>query len=172
MSTKLIRRFLIASGLFLGATVAFSPAAFAATDGTVGLSGSVASTLAITAAPTGGATSMNLQGTGTAGVETIIQVADLAIDTNNSTGYTLTVTSGNLVNTTATTPIAYQVTTVADGGTAPVTGAFTVASGTNYTVASSAAGSVPKDLYIKYTPAQYQDPGSYSATINVSVADN
>lgn len=172
MSTKLIRRFLIASGLFIGATAAFSPTAFAATTGTVGLQGTVASTLAIAATATAGATTLNLQGAGTAGVQTIVKVADLAIDTNNSTGYTLTVTSGNLVNATTTTPIAYQVTTVADAATAPVAGGFTVASGTNYTVASSAAGSLPKDLYMMHTPAQYQDPGTYTATITVTVADN
>lgn len=172
MFTTSIRRALIASGLVLGVTTAFSPAAFAATSDTVGLSGTVDSTLTITGSATAGATALNLQGTGNAGVETIVKSADLAIDTNNSAGYTLTVSSGNLVNATATTPIAYQVTTVADAAAAPAAAGFTVASGTNYTVASSAAGSVPKDLYIKYTPATNQDPGTYTATISVSVVDN
>ncbi len=168
----ILPNYLIASGLFIGATAAFSSTAFADTTANVQLSGTVASTLAITATATAGATALNLQGTGTTGVQTIVQVADLAIDTNNSTGYTLTVSSGNLVNGTATTPIAYQVTTVADGGTTPVAGGFTVDSGINYTVASNAAGSAPKDLYMMYTPAQYQDPGTYTGTITVSVVDN
>ena len=39
MSTKLIRRALIASGLFIGAAVAFSPTAFAGTTDSVTLAG-------------------------------------------------------------------------------------------------------------------------------------
>jgi hypothetical protein len=172
MFTNLVSRALIASGLVLGAVATFSPATLAATTATVNLAGSVASTLAITSSTAAGASALALQGTGTAGVQTIVKAADVAIDTNNSTGYTLTATSGNLVNATTTTPIAYQVTSVADAAAAPGAGGFTAASGTNYTVASDAAGPVPKDLYIMYTPAQFQDPGTYTAIITLTVADN
>ncbi len=170
MSTKLIRRALIASGLFIGATAAFSPTAFAATDATVPLSGTVASTLAITSTATAGASTLDLDGDGSA-AEHIVKVADLAIATNNEQGYTLTVTSGNLTKDGGTS-IAYKVTTVDDAAAAPATGAFTIASGTAYTVPTTAAGSVPKDLYIQYTPAALQDAGAYVATINLTVADN
>lgn len=170
MFTKSIRRVLIASGLVLGATAAFSPTAFAQTAGTVPLSGTVASTLAITSAATTEAGALDLDGDGTA-AEHIVKAADMAIATNNEQGYTLTVSSGNLTKANGT-PIAYQVTTVADAAAAPATGGFLVASGTNYTVSTAAAGSVPRDLYIKYTPAALQDAGAYGATINLTVADN
>lgn len=170
MFTKSIRRALIVSGLFLGTAAAFSPAAFAATDATVDLSGTVASTLAITSETTGGAGTLDLDGDGTA-AEHIVKAADMAITTNNEQGYTLSVTSGNLTSA-GGTPIAYQVATVADAAAAPATGDFTVTSGTAYTVATLAAGSVPKDLYIKYTPAALQDAGIYTATITLNVADN
>ncbi|MBN3893072.1 MAG: hypothetical protein HWQ43_29440 [Nostoc sp. JL31] len=168
MSTKLIRRALIASGLFIGAAVAFSPTAFA---DTVDIGGTVTSTLAITTtAVTGVDTDLDLGGNDTTPTAHIVQVADLGITTNNEQGYTLTVSSGNLTKTGGTS-IAYQVTTVADGASAPVAGGFTVASGTDYTVSTTAAGAVAKDLYIKYTPAQLQDPGDYIAQITLNVAD-
>lgn len=170
MSTKLIRRALIASGLFIGTAVAFSPTAFAATDATVPLSGTVASTLAITSTATAGASILDLDGDGSA-AEHIVKVADLAIATNNEQGYILTVTSGNLTKT-GGTPIAYKVTTVTDAAAAPATGDFAIASGSNYTVSSTGFGSLPKDLYIQYTPAALQDAGAYVATITLNVADN
>lgn len=170
MSTKLIRRFLIASGLFIGATAAFSPTAFAQVAATVPLSGTVTSTLAITSTATAEAGTLDLDGDGTA-TEHIVKAADMAIATNNEAGYTLTVSSGNLTKTGGTS-IAYQVTTVADAAAAPATGGFLVASGTDYTVSTAVAGSVPQDLYIKYTPAALQDAGIYGATINLSVVDN
>lgn len=170
MFTKSIRRALIASGLFLGATAAFSPTAFAQTAATVPLSGTVATTLAMTSVATTEAGTLDLDGDGTA-AEHIVKVADVAIATNNETGYTLTVSSGNLTKTGGTS-IAYQATTVSDAATAPATGGFTVASGTNYTVSTAAAGSVPKDLYVKYTPGALQDAGTYVGTISLNVADN
>ena len=170
MFSKSIRCALIASGLVLGATAAFSPTAFAQTAATVPLSGTVNSTLAITAAPTADAALLDLDGDGTA-IEHIVKAADLEIATNNEQGYTLTVSSGNLTKD-GGSPIAYQVTTVLDTATAPATGDFAIASGTDYTAATAASGSVPQDLYIKYTPAALQDAGAYVATINLTVADN
>ncbi|MBD2775596.1 hypothetical protein [Iningainema tapete] len=158
------------SALVLGATAAFTPAAFAGTTATVPISGTVASTLNISATATAGASTLNL----TSG-EKIVKVADLAIDTNNSTGYTLTVSSGNLANPDSATPISYQVKVVDGTATAPASGDFTVASGTDLTDGTSVAngaGTNGKSLYIKYTPAALQDPGNYTGTINLSVADN
>lgn len=171
MSTKLIRRALIASGLFIGTAVAFSPTAFAADTATVILSGTVASTLAITSTTTTEAGTLDLGGEGGTASAHIVKVADLAITTNNEQGYTLTVDSGDLTKN-GGTPIAYQVTSVADAATAPASGDFATASGTDYTVGTLVAGAAPKDLYIKYTPAALQDAGVYGATINLTVADN
>lgn len=149
----------------LVASLAVSPVAMAATSGSVTLGGSVASTLEITSVDTAGASALDLT---TAG-PTIVQVADIEMSTNNEQGLTLTASSGNLTKTGGTS-IAFQVTSVADGATAPTT--FAIASGSNYTVGTSAAGSVLKDLYIKYSPATLQDPGAYGGSISLVVSDN
>jgi hypothetical protein len=166
MLTSFVHRSLIASGLVFGATLAFTGHASAQTTGTVNLSGSVSSTLALTTTATGDASALDLSSG-----EKIIQVADLGLSTNNSTGYTLEASSGNLTNEDSVT-MAYQVTTIADGGTAPATGDFGIASGTPYTVSTSAAGTAAQDLYIKYTPAALQDPGTYTGSVSLTVTDN
>lgn len=169
MSIKTIRRAFIASGLVLGAVAAFTPNAFAATTGSVTLGGTVTSTLAISSAPTAAASALPLDGTA-AGAPQIVKVSALTIGTNNEQGLTLTATSGNLASTGGGgTPIAFQVTSVAAAATAPTT--FSVASGTDYQASSSAAGAFDQDLYIKYTPAALQDPDTYGALINLTVAD-
>lgn len=170
MSTKLIRRFLIASGLFLGAAAAFSPAAFA---DTVNIGGTVAPILSLTTTPEDTNNDLDLDGEGTAG-EHIVKVANLAVVTNNEQGLTFTVSSGSLAKSGGTS-IPFQVTTVAEGGAA-ATDNFTVASGTNYTHSTGAgtvaANTKDRDLYIKYTPAALQDPGIYAGSMSVTVADN
>ncbi len=157
-------------GMLAGMAVAVmlpSAIAIAATTDSVTLSGTVSSTLSIVATDTAAATALDL----TTASEQIVKVSDLAMSTNNSAGLTLTASSGNLTNPDSQT-IAFKVTSVDDAATAPTSGAFTVASGTDYTVAGSAAGDFDKDLYIAYTPAALQDPGSYSGTISLTVADN
>jgi phage tail sheath gpL-like len=152
------------AGLLVSALGA--PAAFAATTGSVALSGTVTTTLAITVTPTGSASTLDLSG----GVK-IVKVADVAMLTNNEQGLTVSISSASLTKTGGSS-IPWQVTTVADAGTAPLSAAFTVASGAAYTVGSSVAGTLDKDLYIKYTPLALQDPGTYTGTINLTVADN
>lgn len=152
--------------ILVAGSLALSSIATAATSASVTLSGSVASTLSITSTDTAGASALDLSSG-----EKIVKVADLSMNTNNDQGLTLTATSGNLSKTGGVS-IAFQVTTVADAATAPLSAAFTVASGTNYTVSSSTAGTVAKDLYIKYTPGSTQDPGTYSGSISLTVADN
>jgi hypothetical protein len=150
---------------FVGTAIAPSDA-FAATDATVSIGGTVTPTLNIVATPAAGAGTLDLSG----GAKVAI-VATLAIDTNNSTGYTMIATDGNMVNATAITPIAYQVTSVAAGAPAPAAGAF----GGNYTYSSNAANTTAtsgRDLYVAYTPAALQDPGTYTATITLGVTDN
>ncbi|MEH2228430.1 MAG: hypothetical protein V7K71_02135 [Nostoc sp.] len=161
----------LASALVIGATVASIPAAFAGTTATVPISGTVASTLNISAFPTTEAGTLDLS----TASDTIVKVADLAIDTNNSTGYTLTASSGNLSNPDSATPISYQVKVIDSSASAPVSGDFTVASGTDLSYGTSGAnatGTNGKFLFIKYTPAGLQDPGNYNGTINLTVADN
>lgn len=165
----LARRVLIATGVLMGAGAIVSPTALA---DTVNLSGEVSSTAAVTSTATGNATALNLGGDGTDLAEQIVQVADVDLTTNNSTGLTATITSGNLSNGTATDDIAFKVQTVGDGATAPVSGDFTTASGTDLTYANSAAGDDPRDLYIAYDPAALQDPGTYTGSITLTVADN
>jgi hypothetical protein len=167
MSIQTIRRALIASGLVLGAVAAFTPNASAGTTGSVTLGGTVTSTLTMTSVSTGGASALTLGGGAS---EQIVQVADISMSTNNEQGLTLTATSGDLTKA-GGTAIAFQVTSVADGVSAPATGDFAIASGTDYTVQSAAAGNLVKDLYIKYTPAALQDPGNYAGSISLTVAD-
>lgn len=169
MSTQTMHRVLIASGLVLGSIAAFTPKAFAGTTGSVTLGGTVTSTLTMTSTSTSGAAALALDGSA-ANVEQIVKVADVDMATNNEQGLTLTASSGSLTKAGGTS-IAFQVTSVADAAVAPATGDFLIASGSDYTVSSNAAGDYKQDLYIKYTPAALQDPGSYAGNITLSVVD-
>ncbi|GBO53303.1 hypothetical protein APA_1210 [Pseudanabaena sp. lw0831] len=62
--------------------------------------------------------------------------------------------------------------TVVSGDNPPSSGDFTVASGNNYTFLTNQAGSQNRDLYILYTSASLQDPGTYIANITILIADN
>lgn len=169
ISNLSILRILAAFGLTFVTVAAMPSEAFA---DTVNLSGDVASTLTLSTSQTGDATTLPLDGAA-AGNQQIVQVADLGISTNNEQGYLLTVTSGNLTKS-GGTAIPFQTTTTASG-TPAVTGDFTVASGTDYTLSTSAAnasGTGDLDLWIQYTPAALQDPGTYTGSITVTVADN
>lgn len=170
MSFQSIRRAVIASGLVIGAAAAFSPAAFAGTNDTVPLSGTVTSTVSMTVTNKI-ATSLDLKGDGTPSASYVSKVADVNISTNNSSGATVTATFGNLVNPDGTTPIPVEVSAVDDGASAPSATGNAV-NNTNYTFGSNAAGSVDKDLYIKFTPAALQDPNTYESTLTLNVADN
>ncbi len=143
-----------------------SSAAVAATGGSVVLTGSVTSTVALVVTP-GGNTGLVLQGA----AQRIVKVAGLAMTTNDDQGLLLTVTSGSMVKA-GGEDIVFQVQTVVGGATAPLAVAFDVESGTDYEVGTTAAGPVNKDLYIMYTTVASQDPGAYEGTINLTVEDN
>jgi hypothetical protein len=161
---KLISRLFTASALL---SLALGSVAHAGTSDTVSLSGSVTSSLDIAATDTAGATALDLSGG-----QKIAKVSDLAISTNNEQGFTLTASSGNLTKAGGTS-ISFQVATVDDGASAPVAGDFSVASGTDNTdFVSSVAGAKDGDLYILYTPATLQDPGTYTGSISLTVSDN
>lgn len=124
--------------------------------------------LSTTATPI--STSLNLDGEGSASTH-IVKVADISISTASGSGLTLTLTSGSLTKVNGS-DISFKITTVANDAIAPPSSAFTVPSGTSYTYRTEAATSESRDVYILYTPSALQDPGSYGATINLSVADN
>ncbi len=108
------------------------------------------------------ANSLILDGEGQATTH-IVKVATITLSTDSNKGFTVTISSGNLTKASLETPISYQVISVISGDNPPSSGGFTVASGNNYTFATNQAGSQNRDLYILYTPANLQDPGTYIA---------
>lgn len=152
--------------LSLVSILGLASTSLAATTATVPLSGTVSATLEVSSVTAAGASSLDLMGG-----QQIVKVADIAMSTNNEQGLTLTATSGDLSKG-GGTAIAYQVTSVADDDAAPAAGAFTAASGENYTVGTNAAGASNVDLYIMYSPAGLQDPGTYTGSITLTVSDN
>ncbi|MEH1917838.1 hypothetical protein [Nostoc sp.] len=171
MSTKLIRRALIASGLFISAAVAFSPTAFAAPTDTVNLSGEIATQATIEATDTAGATALNLGGEGTIVTDAVVKVADLTMSTNNASGLKISLVGGTLIGTLTGigTPITYQV-AVATNGQTPATGDYS-ANISGLSVSNSPA-EVEKDLYIRYSAPAINDPDTYEGSILLTVADN
>jgi hypothetical protein len=150
--------------LIVGSFV-ISSSAFAETTATVELGGQVTSTLVLASATATAADELDLMNG-----RQIVKVADLTMTTNNEQGLTLTASSGALTKLNGTA-IPYQVTTVV-GGAAADASEFLVASGALYSLNTFGAGNFGKDLYIMYTPAEFQDPGYYGSTINLSVSDN
>lgn len=116
------------------------------------------------------ATALDLDGTGNSSTH-IIKVADLNLSTSNLQGCTLVISSSNLSKPGGRS-IAFQITTVTDGASAPSTGGFTTPSGDAYTFSTSNAGTTDRDVYIRYTAAPLQDPGTYSASITFSSSEN
>lgn len=124
----------------------------------------------VSAQATAGANGLALEGMGSASTH-IVKVADVLVSTDAANGCTLSITSGSLTKA-GGTPIAFQVVLVADGVSPPSASEFPAESGTAYTFATTAAGTVAKDLYIKYLPASLQDPGPYTASIALNVVNN
>jgi hypothetical protein len=129
----------------------------------------IANTILITN-PTLSATTLELDGTGNPSMS-IVKVADIHLSTDNPQGCTVTISSGSLSKPGGTS-IPFQITDVADGAGTPSAGNFTTASGSNHTFSISTAGTRDRDIYIRYTPAALQDPGSYSASIIINISDN
>ncbi|MBD1909195.1 MULTISPECIES: hypothetical protein [unclassified Leptolyngbya] len=115
-------------------------------------------------------TSLDLDGEGNASTH-IVKVADITIATHNSRGFTLTLTSASLTKSDGN-DIDLQITTVSNDAGVPSNGDFTVPSGHTYTYVTETDGSENRDVYIRYTPDHLQDPGTYSASIRISVVDN
>jgi len=115
-------------------------------------------------------TDLDLDGEGSANTH-IVKVADITFSTDNTAGLTLSVTSGSLTKANGV-DIDFQVTTVPNEAAMPTSGDFTVPSGNTYTYITAAAGTENRDVYIRYTPNNLQDPGNYSAAIQLSAIDN
>lgn len=117
------------------------------------------------------ANTLPMDGEGTS-TERIVKVADLHITSDAQQGFELLVTSGNLGKADGETPVAFQVVTVAEGAAAPTAAAFTTPAGSTYVFRTSGPGSSIRQLYIRYTSAPLQDPGTYSASVGVSLVEN
>lgn len=128
-------------------------------------------TPSVTVSPVPGAGALVLDGQGSATTR-IAKIADVSLSTDASSGFTVSVSSGSLTKADGRTPIPFQVVLVADGASAPLASAFTTPSGTTYSWSSAGPGALEKDLYIKYTPAALQDPGAYTASVDIDVVDN
>ena len=171
-------RFLLASGLILGASCFGASSAIAqVTTGDVTIGGTVDSTLNIAITPvTDIDTILDLGGEGVDNGETIVKIADVIIRTNNDAGLSLTMTEGNMTATGSDTPLAFQV-AVTDDGVAAVTGDFGGGLVENYTQIGGAVpnlgadGTLAQDISISYDPPQILDAGAYTATVTLTVAD-
>lgn len=120
---------------------------------------------------TSSANSLPLDGEGDATTH-VVKVSTLLLSTDSSKGFTATISSGSLTKTGQETPIAYQVKIVASGANPPSPADFTIASGNNYTFSTNQTGSQNYDLYVLYSPANLQDPGTYSTNISIFILDN
>lgn len=113
---------------------------------------------------------LDLDGEGSASTH-VVKVADIVLSTDSASGLTLTISSGDIDRIDGQ-PIPFQVTTVANNASPPTNGDFSTPSGNDYMYATGAAGTENRDVYIRYTPLPFQDPGSYAGPIDLSVTDN
>ncbi len=120
--------------------------------------------------------SLNLYGEGNTSTE-IEKIATIQVSTatpnfyGNSFGYTLTLSSAAMSPVSGSGPdVSYQILAVPTGDPQPQSSDFTVPSGSNFT--QCATGILNLDVYVKYTPAALQDPGSYIDSIDVDATDN
>lgn len=124
----------------------------------------------LTTTPTANAGQLDLDGEGNASTH-VVKVADIEISTDSGSGLTLTISSGD-IDRVGGQPIPFQITTVTDNASSPSSGDFSTSSGNNYIYDTGAAGTENRDVYIRYTPLTFQDPGNYTGSINLSVSDN
>ena len=117
------------------------------------------------------ASNLTLDGQGRTSTH-IVKIAHLELSTDDTNGFTLTISSQNLTKSGGETPIPFQVTTVPAGDPSPNDSDFSISPGSNYTVSTTSAGSSSKEMYIKYTPAALQDPGAYNTSISLVITDN
>lgn len=145
-----------------------SSSALAATTDTIVMSGTVASSVEVTCTDVAGATALDFDG---GAAELIVKVSDCTATTNDDAGLTLTFNPDASFVGAAADTFTFSVESVADGAGAPLAGAFP-GDDVNNTWASGASGATDSDVYIKFTQDAAADPGTYSANIAVTAADN
>lgn len=128
-----------------------------------------AATVQATATPQ--APALPLGGEGSS-VTRIVRVAELFIESDGALGFQLTATSTWLEDALGQTPIALQLLTVPVEAPAPVAADFTSPAGAPCVFSTSSPGSVRRALYIRYTSAALQDPGTYNGSIDVNVVEH
>jgi hypothetical protein len=136
----------------------------------IGSTAAAMASAAVTAQGTLGASGLVLDGRGIASTR-IVKVAEISFSTDSQNGVTLSIVSSSLIKAGAT-PVPFQVVVVPRDATVPTSTAFTTLSGNPYLVLTSSAGVAERDLYIMYRTAALQDPGPYSASIDLDVVDN
>jgi hypothetical protein len=100
----------------------------------------------------------------------IVKIAVVELSSDRPLGFTLSISAGRLMKG-GGRAIPFQVTAVDHAAAPPTASAFTAPSGSLYTLAMG-PGTYGKDLYIKYSAAALQDPGTYSASLELDVVDN
>ena len=141
-----------------------STATYAATTGTLSLSGTVAQELSITVTAEGAAASLDLSAT-----QTDLKVATVNEKSNSNTGYTISAksTNGSLLKNGALDQLAYTITY--DGGSAVT---LTTTDQVVKTVSTAGLHDNDSDVDITYTgkPAAQMIVGTYTDTITFTIA--
>ena len=131
----------------------------------------VAASPSVTVSPSAAAGALDMDGEG-GSLTHVVKIADVTLSTDARTGLTVSITAGVLTRIDGRTPVRFQVLLVPRGGSAPAPAAFTTPSTMTYVWSTTAPGAVDKDLYIKYTAARLQSPGTYTATVDIDVTDH
>lgn len=125
----------------------------------------------VTATETPGASDLNIDGTGTASL-TIVQVGDVVVDTTGESAHRLDITPNAITKALAGPDVTLEVTALVDPGGGTSTPSSASFSSGVYSVCIDGNTSTDFDVYIKYTPAPLQDPGSYSGSLDLSIQED
>lgn len=167
-----MRRFALITGLVAGTLAFGGTAAFA---DTVTLDGTVAPHSTVVSTRTTGANSaaqLPLYGEGTANANTIIQVANIDLTSNNTQGIELTASSDGTLTSANGGSLTYQLLLVDDGATQPADTAFSGSSSVVNVTDDFTNNVAAQDLYIEYDAPAYLDPGAYTDDITVTITND
>jgi hypothetical protein len=127
-----------------------------------------AATPSVNTAAAAGSTSLMMDSGGVT-VTRIVKVADVSVASDGANGFTLSIASAALTKP-GGTPVPFQVALVDAFAPVPSASAFSTPAGSLFAYVGT--GIQNKALYIKYSLPTYQDPGTYSAQIDLEVVDN
>jgi hypothetical protein len=167
------KRILLASGLAATASLVANSSAFAQATGTVNLSGTVASTLTLTVAPSTSASSLELT-PGTTYSD--VKIATLSGARTNGTAGLKVLVSSTWVLTSGSNTI--PITKVGDAATSATVATIRTATNPSvpYTlnVTKSNAGGSANDsnIFIDYSVPSTQAKGTYTGSITFTASDN